>query len=427
MRLVSDREPASLNRTRLFEALGSVLRRAMRTRQPSALLMISVNALGAVNTRLGVDVGDELIAEAGRLLASGVSGADTIGRYGSNTFAVIKDGCDAEALQRTAASLIALVNTATIPTSAGPMAASISVGGVALPEHARTVGEAIQYALAALELAKQPPSGGFVAHDPGAAAERALLREKAVSDSIMGAIEEGRMLLMLQPIVEAKGRKLAFCEALLRLRRRDGTLIAASDFIEEAEQLGLARVVDKRALELGLALLADHPQLRLSVNISSLTAGDEDWIRTLEAFTAGRPDILARLVVEMTETAMVHDFDAAAVFLDRLRALGCKVAIDDFGAGYTSFRHLKLLNVDMLKIDGSFVANLTGDPQARTLVKSIIEMAGALGLETVAEWVGDEETAAFLEAAGATYLQGYLYGHPMSIEELTRNGLLQRD
>jgi len=427
MRLVPDREPASLNRSRLFEALGAVLRRAVRTQRPSALFMVSVNALGAVNTRLGVDVGDELIAEAGRLLTSAMGGADTMGRYGSNTFAVIKDGCDVAGLPRTAASMIALVNGAAIPTSAGPMAASISVGGVVLPDHAHTAGEAIQYALAALEIAKRPPSGGFVAHDPAVAAERALLREQAVSDSIMGALEEGRMLLMLQPIVEAKSRKLAFYEALLRLCRRDGTLITASDFIEEAEQLGLARLVDKRALELGLALMAEHPQLRLSINISSLTAGDEDWIQTLETFTEKRPDILARLIVEMTETAMVHDFDAAAVFLDRLRALGCKVAIDDFGAGYTSFRHLKLLNVDILKIDGAFVAELGSDPQARTLVKSIIEMAAALGLETVAEWVGDEETAAFLEAAGATYLQGYLYGHPMGVEDLKRKGLLSRN
>jgi EAL domain-containing protein (putative c-di-GMP-specific phosphodiesterase class I) len=256
------------------------------------------------------------------------------------------------------------------------------------------------------------------------AEERALIRELAVSSSVMGAIEEDRMLLMLQPIVGARSRKLAFFEGLLRLRRRDGTVIPASDFIEEAEKLGLARVVDRRALELGLALLRDHRQLRLSINISSLTAGDEEWIGTLQTLSEGRPDLMERLTIEMTETAMVHDFEAAAVFLDRLRALGCKVAIDDFGAGYTSFRHLRSLTVDMVKIDGSFVANLQSDPQARVLVKSMIDMAAALGLETVAEWVGDEEVAAFLEDAGATYLQGYLYGQPMTVDELACKGEL---
>lgn len=419
-----DREPASLNRTRLFEALGAVLRRAERTRRSSALFMVSVNSLSAVNTRLGIDVGNELITAAGNILIEQLKDQDTIGRYGSNIFAVIVDDCDANALQHVADAMIEQVRSATIETAAGPMAASISVGGVALPEHARGVTEAIQYSLGALELAKVQPSGTFVAHDPAVAAERARLRKDAVSSSVIGAIEEDRMMLVLQPIVHANTRKLAFFEGLLRLRRRDGTIISASDFIEEAEQLGLAHQVDKRALELGLALLAKYPALTLSLNISSLTAGDEDWIETLQTRTAGRPDVIARLIIEMTETAMIHDFDAAAIFLDRLRALGCKVGIDDFGAGYTSFRHLRSLNIDLLKIDGAFVADLATDSQGRVLVKSMIEMARALGLETVAEWVRDEVAADFLEAAGATYLQGFFFGQPETADEFERQGLL---
>ncbi len=419
-----DLDPASLNRTRLFEALGAVLRRAERTQRPAALLMVSVNALGAVNTQLGIDIGDELIAQTGRLLKSKLKSADTIGRYGTNTFAIIVDDCGPDALKGVAEQMILLVDAATIPTSVGPMAASVSVGGVVLPLHARTVSEAIQCSLGAVEFAKQQPPGTFVAYTPEFAAERALKREEAVSTSVMGAIEEGRMLLMLQPVVRASDHTLAFYEGLLRLRRHDGVLIAASDFVEDAEKLGLARLVDKRALELALPLLADHRDLILSINISSLTTGDEDWIAALQTFAADQPDIPRRLIVEMTETAMVHDFDAAAVFFDRLRALGCRVALDDFGAGYTSFQHLRLLTVDMLKIDGAFVVNAGHDAQARVLVKSMIEMAKGLGLETVAEWVGDKETAAFLEAAGVTYHQGFLFGQPMTIEELKRKGAL---
>lgn len=419
-----DREPVSLNRERLLEALGAVLRRAERTRRPSALFMVSVNSLSAVNTRLGIDVGDEIIAAVGRILIGKLASDDTIGRYGSNTLAIVVDNCDAGALAGAAEQMMDLVGDATVATAAGPMAASISIGGVALPEHAHTAGDAIQYALGALELAKRQPSGSFVAHDPAAAAERASIRKEAVASSVIGAIEEGRMLLALQPVVHARGRALAFFEGLLRLQRRDGTLIPASDFIEEAEQLGLARQVDKQALELGLALLTEHQHLKLSINISSLTTGDKDWIGILEASADKRPDILARLIVEMTETAMVHDFDAAAAFLERLRALGCKVAIDDFGAGYTSFRHLRSLKVDLLKIDGSFVADIAHDEQNRALVKSMIDVAGALGLESVAEWVRDEEAATFLEAAGVTYLQGFLYGQPMSVEEAKQKGLL---
>lgn len=421
---VPELDPASLNRTRLFEALGAVFRRAERTQRSAALLMVSVNALGAVNTQLGIDIGDELISETGRLLKSNLKSGDTIGRYGSNTFAVIVDDCGPQTIGVVADAMIALVNDKTFATAVGPMAASIAVGGVVIPQHAKSVSEAIQYALGAVEFAKQQPPGAFVVHTPELAAERALVREEAVSSSVIGAIEEGRMQLVLQPVVRASDRSLAFYEGLLRLRRRDGVTIPASDFIEDAEKLGLARIVDRRALELALPLLVAHPDLKLSINISSLTAGDEDWIATLQAVAKERPDIPSRLIVEMTETAMVHDFDAAAVFFDRLRALGCRIAIDDFGAGYTSFRHLRQLTVDLLKIDGAFIVNAVLDRKQGVLVKSMIEMARGLGLETVAEWVGDEETASFLEAAGVTYHQGFLFGQPMTVEALEQEGAL---
>lgn len=420
---MSDPDPASLNRTLLFDALGAVLRRAERPHPSAGLLTVSVNALGAVNAQLGLDVGDEIIAETGRLLKSKLKSTDTIAQYGSNTFAIVVDPCNPESLRDTAETLITAVRDATVPTSIGPMAASISAGGVVLPLHAKTVGDAIRDSLSALELAKQMPPGAFVAYTPELAAERALMREQAVASSVIGAIEDGRMLLMLQPVVRVHDRTLAFYEGLLRLRRNDGVLISASDFIEDAEKLGLARVVDRRTLELGLELLAQDRDLKLSINISSLTVGDEGWLATLHASTRERPDILSRLIVEVTETAMIQDFDAAAVFVDRLRALGCRVAIDDFGAGYTSIRHLQALTVDMLKIDGTFVANLARDAEARVLVKSMIDLANGFGLETVAEWVGDEESAAFLEAAGVTYFQGFLYGQPMTVEEVIRKGL----
>lgn len=385
--------------------------------------MVSVNGLGPVNARFGLHVGDELIAAVGRILAASLGGSGTIVRYGANTFAVIVDDCDAAGLPAAAEPMTAAVRNASLETSAGPLAATISVGGVALPRHARGAAEAIDHALHALERAKQQP-GTFVAHSPEAVSALRARREEAVSDSLMGALDEGRVLLVLQPIVAASTRRLAFYEGLLRLRRPDGTLVPAAEFIEEAEALGLARRFDRRALELGVALLAQHPGLKLAINISSLTAGDDDWTAALQGLAAGRPDIYPRLVVEVTETAMIHDFDAAAAFFDRLRALGCRVALDDFGAGHTSFRHLKSLNVDMLKIDSTLIAGLPGDARKRALVKSIVDMTVALDLETVAEWVGDEAAAAFLEAAGATYLQGFLFGPPLSVDDLHAQGLL---
>lgn len=244
------------------------------------------------------------------------------------------------------------------------------------------------------------------------------------SSAVIAALEEGRLSLVLQPIVDAVSGATAFYEGLLRLRRHDGTLVSAGDLILQAEKLGLAPLLDRRSLELAGILLTRHPRLQMSLNASSLTAHDDNWMAALRKLTTNTPGLADRLTVEITETAMIHDFERVAAFVDAIRALGCRAAIDDFGAGYTSFRHLKTLKIDMLKIDGAFITDLPNDHQSRVIAKTMLEMARALGLETVAEWVGNEEAASFLRKAGANYLQGYLYGEPALAEEHERKGRL---
>jgi EAL domain-containing protein (putative c-di-GMP-specific phosphodiesterase class I) len=218
--------------------------------------------------------------------------------------------------------------------------------------------------------------------------------------------------------VSAKTDKPAIYECLLRMAKPDGTVVSAGEFIPVAEQLGLSRLVDKRTLELSIDLLKKHPSLTLSVNVSSLTASDHEWVVALHRLTGGRREITRRLIVEITETAAIHDLDQTIAFVDTLKELGCSVAIDDFGAGYTSFKNLKLLNVDMVKIDGAFVKDLKSDTSDQVFIKTMIELANTFKMETVAEWVGDTEAATILKDAGITYLQGFLYGMPLTPDEL---------
>jgi diguanylate cyclase (GGDEF)-like protein len=417
LRPSANEESATVQRARVYEAVGALIGRAEPTRQPFALLMIAANAVDAINTRIGFDAGDELIAAIGRLLKANLGDEAAIWRYGSNTFAVVIDRCSDADLQNVSERLIHAVSDACHRTSAYPLMATISVGGVAIPAHATTVGEAISSALTALDQAKWQP-GSFIAHRATGVAEKSAAREKSLSKDLLSALEENRFQIVLQPIVEAASGKPAFYEALLRLQKQNGTLVPAFEFVEDAEKLGLARLLDRKALQLALAVLKDHPLIRLSVNISSQTAGEKNWIAALRAADTETPGLTSRLTVEITETAMVHDIERITSFVDTLHAIGCKVAIDDFGAGYTSFRHLKSLKVDMLKIDGMFMADLANDPQNQALVKSMIEIADAFGLETVAEWVADENTASFLRATGVTYLQGFLHGQPISVSEL---------
>ena len=202
------------------------------------------------------------------------------------------------------------------------------------------------------------------------------------------------------------------------MQRPDGLLVSAGEFIAVAEQLGLSRLIDRRTLELSIDVLVKHPDIRLSVNVSSLTASDHEWLVTLHRLTGGRRSLTERLTIEITGTAAIHDLDLSINFVDTLKELGCRVAIDDFGAGYTSFKNLKILDVDMVKIDGSFVKNLLEEPTNRVFIKTLVEIAQTFGLDTVAEWVGDEETARICAECGITHLQGFLFGRPLMVSDL---------
>ncbi|MCB1519455.1 MAG: GGDEF and EAL domain-containing protein [Hyphomicrobiaceae bacterium] len=412
-----DELTGQLNRIRLTEALGAVLARTSRNHATSAFLMISINNLSVVNETFGFDVGDEVIASVGRLIKEKLRAGDTLGRYSSNKFGVILNDCGPGAMRIAGDRFMRAVRGASIRTTACPLTATVSVGGVIIPDQASTVHNALSSALQALDRARAKRFDCFMAYEPSPTRETTRLRSISVADDVVSALDDGRMRLVLQPIVCAKTRKADLYECLLRMEKADGSIVSAGDFIPVAEQLGMARLIDRRTLELSIDLLRRHPKLRLSLNVSSLTSSDADWMTAIQTLTAGDRALCERLVVEITETAAIHDIDQSAHFVDSLKEMGCRVAIDDFGAGYTSFKHLKRLAVDLLKIDGAFVKNLLSDEADKVFIRTMVEIASTFDMKTVAEWVADEETATLLADAGIDYLQGFLYGMPINAED----------
>lgn len=408
-----DELTGQLNRSRLTEALAAVVSRADRSHAPCAFLLAGVNNLAVINETFGYDVGDEVLRQVARTIREKLRGGDSLGRYSSNKFGIILNDCGPGAMRIAADRFIKAVKNAPIRTSACQISATISVGGVIIPDQASAPHHAMSHALQALEKAKQKRNDCFMAYEPSPVRESARVRNTSISDEVISALDEGRMYLVLQSMISAKTGEPDIYECLLRMTKPDGSSISAGDFIPVAEQLGLSRLIDHRTLELSIDLLKKHPKLVLSLNVSSLTAGDHEWIVALHRLTGGRTDITNRLIVEITETAAIHDIDQTIAFVDTLKELGCRVAIDDFGAGYTSFKNLKLLNADMVKIDGAFVKDVLRDTGDQVFIKTMIELATTFGMETVAEWVGDEETAELLRKMGINYLQGFHYGMPV--------------
>jgi EAL domain-containing protein (putative c-di-GMP-specific phosphodiesterase class I) len=272
------------------------------------------------------------------------------------------------------------------------------------------VPEILSRAQDALHAARAKRHGSFAAYRPNV--ERDVLRRESVraTDEIVAALNERRIALGYEPVVEAESRKVAFYECLMRVRRHDGRIAHANEIIPVAERVGLVRMLDHRVLELVVNELAAAPDLKASVNVSPASTVDPDWWAGLGALLRANTSAAARLTIEITETAAIHDIDDTRGFVTRVKDLGCRIAIDDFGAGNTSFRNLRKLGVDIVKIDGAFVQNLMKSSDDRAFVQTLIDLSRRLGLKTVAEWVQDEEAARLLAGWGCDYLQGALIG-----------------
>jgi len=223
------------------------------------------------------------------------------------------------------------------------------------------------------------------------------------------------LLLAFQPVVCAVTGKIDYFECLLRMRDEEGRIIAAREFVTIIEEMGLIGIVDRYVLQKTVNELIASPQIQLGFNVSGLTACDRSWLRSFNSLVRDRPDLAHRLVIEITETAALNDIAETARFVETLRHTGCRVALDDFGAGHTSLRHLQVFAVDTVKIDGSFVQSLAGSRENRIILRHLLALTKDFGCSTVAECVESAEDAALLRTEGIGYLQGYYLGRP-SIE-----------
>jgi EAL domain-containing protein (putative c-di-GMP-specific phosphodiesterase class I) len=335
---------------------------------------------------------------------------DLLGRFSSNKFGVVLKTCTPDDLTAAADRFLAAVREDVVQTAHGPVATTVTIGAVAAPRHARTVDEILAHAQESLDSAKARRRGSYVAYRPNIEREAVRKENVRATDKIITALNERRILLAFEPIVETVSRRTAFYECLMRIRRSDGTIVPASAVIPVAEQLGLVRLIDHRVIELVTAELVASPTLNASLNVSPHSIIDPDWWSALGAQLRAHSGVAQRMTLEITETSAIQNIDETAGFVTRAKDLGCRIAIDDFGAGYTSFRNLRRLEVDMIKIDGAFVQNLPRSEDDRAFVRTLVDLGRSLGLTTVAEWVQDEEGAAVLAEWGCDYLQGALIG-----------------
>jgi len=234
------------------------------------------------------------------------------------------------------------------------------------------------------------------------------------------ALDEDRLVLFQQPVVRLKDRKTVHHEVLVRIRDEDGEHILPGNFIELAESLGLIQDIDMRVVEKLLAYLRTQERsdgkMRYFVNLSRVSISDQHWVQRMTALLHGSGVNPSQLVFEITETAAMSEIDVTITFIKRLKEMGCRFALDDFGAGFSSFYYLKRFDVDYLKIDGSFIRDLATDEGSRIFVRALNDVARGLDKQVIAEWVETPEALNLLLGMGTQFGQGHLFQRPVPLE-----------
>nr|WP_319514262.1 GGDEF and EAL domain-containing protein [uncultured Cohaesibacter sp.] len=402
------------NRSVFLDQLQLTLEQCKQKGKQACFLIAHIDNFRVVNEAYGFDVADQVICEVARRIARRLRDGDLVGRISGTKFGLLINNCSEKEMAAAAERFLDAAREELIMTDVGPVHVTLTMGGVYLGEGVEDLRQAEICALDALDRAKSHCRGTFRAFQAKTFALEERQQKIRMSDEVITALNERRIDLAFQPIVEARTGAVAFHEVLVRVKDRDGNPIPAESFVHYAEQLGLAAMLDHRILEMTLDLLFAHEKVQLSMNVCPDVGGDKEWMSYLRARLVNNPDVAGRLMIEIAERSTLENPETAVEFVRSVKELGIRVAIDDFGAGYTSFQQLHVLDADMVKIAGSLMRDIAENEQNRAIVRMFAELASELGFDVVAKWVVSAEVADLLAPLKVAYLQGFHFGEPVN-------------
>ncbi len=408
-----------LGRDRLHEEVARAVAAASRFGEAAAVCVIGLDNLREVNAVHGHGAGDRLLAAAAAAMTARLRTTDTLGRLGADEFAAVLPRTGADDARSVAGELLDAVRTrARVALHPEDLRITASAGvAITSPDRAVAAAELLAEADSAMMSAKRGGRDRVAVAEAGTGAAEQARDRLSWAGRIGRALEDGGLELHAQPIVPlARGADAAErYEVLVRLRESDA---GPAEFLATAERFGQIQAIDGWVVTQALDLLRRTRETVLQVNLAPTSIGDAELTGFLERAIQGAGVDPRRLVFEITETAAIADPSGVRLALDRLRALGCSMALDDFGAGFASFAYLKQLPFDMLKIDGQFVRDLRTSLVDRLAVGAMATVARGLGMTTVGEYAGDSDTLSLLRALGIDHAQGFHVGRPRPVDDL---------
>ena len=401
------------NRYFLETSLERAIAKAKRGKQ-SALLFIDFDNFKLVNDTLGHAAGDRVLKMLVQTLKRKLRGGDLFARLGGDEFAVLLEETNLEEARRIAERLRKAVDEEPVTVDGHTFNLSLSIGLTALDGNLDPQ-KVLSRADAALYAAKENGGNKLIFLKPEEDPATTSSEASRWVAKIKAALRTEGFVLFFQPVRRLSDGMAVYYEALLRLRGDNGELIPPAMFIPAAERFGLMPQIDCWVVRSALQVLQENPEIEVFVNISAASLGNDQVLECIVTNVKKSGIAPHRLGFEITETAVVKDFAHAEQWLQELRSLGCRFALDDFGAGYSSFHWFNLLAgnyLDFLKIDGTFIRSLETTPSSRSIVQAINTVAQALGKKTIAEWVENRTMLKIVKELGIEHAQGYYLDKP---------------
>ncbi len=408
------------NRREFERRLDVAIDEADRGGTVAALLYIDLDQFKLINDTSGHFAGDQLLAHLAGMIRGALRPGDVLARLGGDEFGALIAADDAQAAREVAETMRARIDGYVFAWEQKTYAVSASIGVVMLDRAGMSQRELLSRADTACYIAKERGRNRVHVFSDDDLESIHRRGEMEWVNRVRLALNEGRLTLdyqELQKLKPARERDRPHIELLLRLRDEDDRIILPGAFVPAAERYGLMPQIDRWVVETALANFSRlHPSGgglgACAINLSASTLEDEDFAGfVLDALA--RHDVPAnRLCFEITETAAVSNIARVVRFNERLRAAGCRIALDDFGVGMSSFGYLKNLPVDIVKIDGSFIHDLESDPMSYSIVRAVTDIGHQIGLEVVAEWVTSQRSCELLRGLGVDYAQGWVVHRP---------------
>lgn len=428
---LADHDPLTnlYNRRRFSEELEQVLHRAERYQHPGALLFFDLDRFKYINDTSGHQAGDTLLKMVASMLTQTIRVDDVTGRLGGDEFAIILPEIDADGAIGVAKKVLDQLSFAQLTIHNRTHKISASIGIALFPEHGGNTRDLLAAADLAMYKAKAlGRNAWYLFSDKDRSRER-LQNLVYWKEKIEYSHLHDNFILYFQPIMHINSKEISHYEVLLRMLDRDGTIFSPADFIPAAEHTGLIHAIDQMVLRKAIAKIAEIYQsgfqAKFSINLSAHAFNDPELLQILKEGLEIHRMNPESLMFEITETAALRDLPGARSLMNEINELGCGFVLDDFGVGFSSFYYLRELPVDIVKIDGAFIRNLTENSDDLILVNALCSVARGFGKKITAEFVETEEVFDLIAKMKIDYAQGYYVGRPVSAVDFAHQDLNQ--